>query len=552
MLLLRVIGFSAVAFGLQLASGAYRAEFAAYPDEAAQAVTGIMAERYVRHPEDWLSPLQFAENYYEHYPKVAIGHWPPLLFAVQALGTIPFGPTRAAILLVQATLAGLLGTAVFQVLAKYAGPVEALAGTLTLLMLRVVQMHTSMVMAETLLALTMFLASVCFARFAETALWRPAMLFGLLTAAAILTKGTGWALIMVPFVAVVVTRRWRLLVRPALWCAMAVVGILCVPWQLVTMRFVENGWRASGPDWEFTSRAAAGLTKDLFTGDGVLLTILAAIGIVATVAGYWRRAEASVVPATMIALLAASWLFQVVVPTSTEFRRLVVLIPPVIVLAAVGSAATARFIGGQRKGARWISAGSAIFCVACVAGIAGSFPVTQKPRYGYIPAARELVRLMPPASAALISSDAEGEGALIGEMALLEPDPSRYIVRASKFLAESDWLGNNYRLLASSPEECGRMLASVPVSFIVLDVRPGIGHADHSLLESYLASHSSEWREAGAFAEDPRRQTTVVIYASAAGVQTVRHLSIGMKYMMGRDLIATPGATGGGSSPVVR
>src|SRR5215471_5652765 len=78
-------GFSSTAVGfvlfglalfLQWLGGAYHNEFAGYPDEGAHFVTGLMLRDIVAQRQ-LTSLQQFAENYYLHYPKVALGHWPP-------------------------------------------------------------------------------------------------------------------------------------------------------------------------------------------------------------------------------------------------------------------------------------------------------------------------------------------------------------------------------------------------------------------------------------------------------------------------------------------
>ena len=54
---------------------AYQSEFGAHPDEAAHYVTGLMIRDYIADgiPQH---PMRFAETYYDHYPKVALGNWP--------------------------------------------------------------------------------------------------------------------------------------------------------------------------------------------------------------------------------------------------------------------------------------------------------------------------------------------------------------------------------------------------------------------------------------------------------------------------------------------
>ena len=52
-------------------------------------MTGLMVRDYIAagFPD---SPFRFAENYYLHYPKVAIGHWPPVFYSIQAAWMLIF------------------------------------------------------------------------------------------------------------------------------------------------------------------------------------------------------------------------------------------------------------------------------------------------------------------------------------------------------------------------------------------------------------------------------------------------------------------------------
>ncbi len=54
-------------------------------------------------------PMEFAENYYVHYPEVALGHWPPTFYVVQALWTLPFSASRGSVILLMSVLTAILG-----------------------------------------------------------------------------------------------------------------------------------------------------------------------------------------------------------------------------------------------------------------------------------------------------------------------------------------------------------------------------------------------------------------------------------------------------------
>src|SRR4051794_28093637 len=75
--------FLAVTVLLQWLSGTYQSDFGGYADEPAHYVTGLMVHDYIATGFPG-RPQQYAENYYLHYPKVALGHWPPVFYLMQA------------------------------------------------------------------------------------------------------------------------------------------------------------------------------------------------------------------------------------------------------------------------------------------------------------------------------------------------------------------------------------------------------------------------------------------------------------------------------------
>ena len=138
--------------------------------------------------------MTFARNFYSHYPIVAIGHWPPMFYAVQAAWTLPFGVSRLSVLLLMAMLSAATATVVFASWQRRFGTAAAGALALAFLSVPIVQEHGRMVMAEMLVALFMMLAVAAYSRYLETGHWRDSLRFALVASAAILTKPNGLAL----------------------------------------------------------------------------------------------------------------------------------------------------------------------------------------------------------------------------------------------------------------------------------------------------------------------------------------------------------------------
>ena len=100
---------------LQVIGGAYSAALSGTEDEAAHYVTGLLFRDYVASGLR-TTPIEYAEDYYLHYPKVGIGHWPPVFYALQAVWTLPFGASRTSVLLLMAVIAAALAWSLYRFL----------------------------------------------------------------------------------------------------------------------------------------------------------------------------------------------------------------------------------------------------------------------------------------------------------------------------------------------------------------------------------------------------------------------------------------------------
>src|SRR5437899_10449358 len=116
----------------QWLTGVYGSDLSQWPDEGAHYINGLLIHDYV---VDGLpgSPLGYALQYYVHYPRVTIGHWPPLYYVVQALLYFMTGPSTQAALFLQAVFGAGVATVIGWVISRFAGwIVGALAGLATL------------------------------------------------------------------------------------------------------------------------------------------------------------------------------------------------------------------------------------------------------------------------------------------------------------------------------------------------------------------------------------------------------------------------------------
>ena len=453
---------------LQIASGAYKSEFSAYPDEPSHYVTSVMLCDYITHFH-FQSPIQFATDYYHHYPKVALGHWPPFFYMVQALWMLLFSASRASVRLEIACTTAILAYGVFAEGRRWFGWRLGFTAGLLTVCLPLMQTYSDEEMAESLLTLTCFWSTVFFARFAASERWRDSLLFGVFFSLAVLTKGSGWLLAIVPPVTLVLTRKWGLLRRPSFWTPFALIFVLCVPWQLMTMQLVDRGWDGgSKPSMAYTADALVEFLKLFPEILGPVLLTLMLVGIAVLVAAPLLRRAISAEASAMLALLLGVWLFHSLVPAGVEDRKLVIAVPAMVLFALGGAAYVAGRVPRDNSlfRWRWVLVGG----VAVVSFLAFTFRIPKVQRYGYIDAAHYLATRPELKSATiLVSSESGGEGLLVSEMAMKEPQPSDIIIRGTKSLANMEWNATHYRSVYSDPSQILHYLQDKKVQLVVMD-----------------------------------------------------------------------------------
>lgn len=512
-LIVFVVAFD-LAFFWQRAGGAARSEFGGHPDEAGHVVTGLFVRDSLVLASDWLlqgahgSPIKagkdFADDYYAHYPKIGLGVWPPFFYLAQAAWTLPFGASRTSLLLLMCALAGGLGLLVFRTLREEYGALLAAVGAALLLSLPLVRNYYGMVMAETLSALLMSGAMLAFGSFLDRGHRRSVLWFGLLAALAILTKGTGLALALAAPLALLWTRRFHLLKRPALWLALLIILIVAGPWTWATRDLGKGGWLQPEPSWSFTGVALPYYAGKFGFALGWLPLFLFGLGFVAKVRGpslYQGRWAAAG------ALISAVIIFQSIAPVGLEARHLIPALPAACLFVIAGlhsvlawfSRRDQRLAGSNTLPPARLKNWDFWAGAALILGMMWSIlPVAPKGYAGFAPLADELLGEAAPAEITIISSDATGEGIFISEVALHERRPKHVIRRASKDLASSTWSGSGYQPAFQNDDELLVFLTAGKIlyRYLVLDdaVPPDKRRAHQDQLRRLIEEHPEHFQ----------------------------------------------------------
>ena len=479
-------------------------------DAPAHYVSGLMVHDYVRLGFP-VSPVKFAEVFYAHYPKVAIGHWPPMFYVLQAGWMSIFGDSMHSDLVFMAFLTALFAATLYVVARREVRSERAAVfSALLMLCIPVVQWCGANILADIPVALFSFWAVLYWARYLDSGRIRSAVAFSSFALLAILTKGNGYAVILVPPITILLTRRFELLKNVRLWLAMAPIA-LSLPWVFFT-------WKLVGPAMQyklgmpFFTKALFCYVAYLTTAAGVHISLFALIGAV-TLIPELRARRIGGVWLSMLALPVATILFHSITPAAIEPRYLVVAIPCIVLFMLRGAMEVASQLSfvplSFTRRAEVLGALIAVVFALNVFALPPQRPAGFAQAAAFLTSHREFARPV-----ILVSSEGDGEGPFIARMAELDHMRLDHIVlRASHVLADSDWNGRGYKLLVQSPAEMSDYLLRVPVGTVVIDrTNFTIPNLHQPLLEQVIASHPEQWKLAGVFPANAAERHGIAVY----------------------------------------
>jgi|APTNR8051073442_1049403.scaffolds.fasta_scaffold00860_7 4-amino-4-deoxy-L-arabinose transferase-like glycosyltransferase len=473
--------------------GAYGSDFGGDPDEAAHAVTAVMVHDYVAHGLA-RSPIRFAEDYYQSWPKVALGHYPPAYYVAGASALAIWCDPRA-LLILQALLAGAVGTLVFFALRMRAHHwlVRVLAAAVATFLPEMIR-SGSHVMADLQVTLLMLTSALLWWRFMIGPSTGRGILFGLVAALAILTKASAVALGALPVFSLVLTRRFQLLRKAGWWLSALPVLVLSGPWMVFSTRYTEEGL-VNEPPLQFFQQAiiyyGEAIPRVFGWGTVTLLAIVAVVDFMRVVRGKfvdeWRSCLWSMVVSTQILMMC--------VPTGFSPRYLLPWWPAAILLIIDAVASLAVF---RLKNAGWMRR---VVPVAALAVIwIGFGPIKEKRVEGFAESVMRLLDSGPVEGGVwMVSSDPRGEGAVIAAAAFAWPERWKNglrVLRGSKELARGDWLGRNYDLRYQTPDQIRNRLDALELSWVFVDLSmPSETVKPHEMaLRESLSAEGSGWK----------------------------------------------------------
>ena len=437
------------------------------PDESAHYVNTLFIA-------DWLragcpSPMPFAKDFYAHFPKLSIGHWPPGWYALLAplFAMIRLSPFGAAIL--SAFVAGLPALTIVWALDRMCARRWGIVAAFCYLLLPLVANEARFFRIDQPIALIAGLSAIAWFRATDRpGLWRY-LLFGALAAFATLTKGNGALTVLIPALDMLMAGRWRQLRDWRLWVAAAATLIVVAPWYYVSFKISAGGFNyAPGPAYAWLS---------LKTDWAAIVATLGLPGVIACILGAalgFHDATLRPVTRLAVAVVLGTLIFQAAIPVALEDRYVLPAIPWLIVLGMVGIVARFRI--------RQVTAlvPGLLLGWALVPAISALATRPPKPDIG----APVIARWMGHAPGIwLIDGRAGGEGAMIAEAAYIDGGRRAiWTARASQWLSTSDFMGRGYALSVHSPAEARAVLDRLGVRGVVSIAEKGRLAYPHSAL----------------------------------------------------------------------
>jgi hypothetical protein len=424
--------------------------FGDHPDEGGHFVTGMMVREYLG--TAWgQHPVRFAEQYYARYPKVALGHWPPLYYALQTVWYSIFGPAVSSAHALNFALLGALLTAWILLLKPQTGLGLALSSAALLASLPSLQRVSASILSDLLVVLFCFLACHAYAG-------QRGYLAGLLAGLAILAKGNAFALLPAFGMATFMAHGWSFWRQRILWTSTGIALAVGAPFYLYA-KFVGMSYPvdriSSASNWHVLLRRIA-LSQELFTAAPWPVWLFILLGFAVGVAS-WRNNERIFQVHACFAL--SSIAFLAVTGLSFEDRAALPLVISALAAAVAGISSLPLSVRPSIQ-----LAGPAILTLLFLSHT----PARVPPLRGFA-AMAALAQENGKASVTLVDSDAAGEGAFIAHRTLTDRHSSNVSLRASRYLSSQTWGGENYRERFTSDEDTAHALSEAPVHFVFLD-----------------------------------------------------------------------------------
>ncbi|MCP5367296.1 MAG: hypothetical protein H6907_15095 [Hyphomicrobiales bacterium] len=452
-------------------------------DESSHVLNGYLIWSYLTGPLG-SNPMAYAQDFYVHYPKISIGHWPPLYYAVMSLFFFISPDSFAPLMAYHLVMTALPALIVLFVLWRQIGPRWALAAGVVCALLPLSIDNAYYFMLDQTIAALAMAGMVLWVGYCRTRRLWYVLGYALVAVAAVMVKGNGWLMGLFPVFHIALARQWRLLLEWRLYVAAVVAVALVIPWYALTYKIASDGFNYQ---WgmAYFAEAFPRFAKYVIGGSGLVVVALAAVGAVLALANRLEP-RLGLMGTAAVAMVGAAVLFHAVVPVAIVPRYVSAALPAMAVLAVYGSQwladrALARLDGGR--------AGAATLAVVAAATVAMVLPGLlhlhrHPPKVDLeMDLAAQRIVAETPASTIVIDAHPGGEGALAYEVAIRDTGRRHYVVRSSDLLAQSNFMGSSYQLTVKTPDEVLAKVEGLAATWVVAASGTAVfPRFEHSLL----------------------------------------------------------------------
>ena len=500
----------------------YHNDLSQYPDEGCHFINGLLIHDYVA---DGLpgNPLHYALQYYVHYPRVTIGHWPPFFYLVQAGLYFITGPSTGVALLLQAIFGAGTAAAVGCVVGRFGGWLPGLLASVVTLAAPEIFTGMQSVMLDVPIALLTCLAMLAWARFLleDTWPWCRCLCPGgggrdhderqrdLSRARSATFGGRDGPAAPVAELALLAARADR---RNA-----------DLPWYLFTYKTTASGFINTWGHFVLEAVPEYGqLLPEQIGLVGLLFAVLGAFRVLLDREWSWQRA----LGISAVCVVVAGFAFSCVVPAGIESRYLAPLVPALVILGYFGI----EWLLWSR-----VAATRAVVLGLCfLAILAAEFRFPQTTSRAMNAASNRIFAADGDNPFILVGSTGAGEGALTAEIATRDRSRRKYVVRGFAALGAGDFMGTDYRPRFETASDEAKWIEERGIGWVVVDTSPSSLLWKHNALLLEIAQSGRQgWSLAGRFANSQGETLVYNVSLPGKSVDSTELLSVAPARMVG-------------------
>lgn len=215
-----------------------------WTDAPAHAMNGALVHDYLINFKP-VSPLDFAKDYYLHYPALTIGLYPPVFYFAEAAVYMATGVSHFGAQLTVSLFTLLLAYSLYSVFRTAFSPPAALGAALLALSMPVILLWSRQVMLDVPSLALLVAATAVFLRFLENGAAKWLYSSVLLLCVAIYTKQLA-VFAVAPFAFILITEKgWAVLRQPPVWLAAALGFSLLLLLALYTLVFTPHNFQGA-------------------------------------------------------------------------------------------------------------------------------------------------------------------------------------------------------------------------------------------------------------------------------------------------------------------